>query len=72
MVRRWRLIFWALVEGFHTRLHERMDRRNLEFYTFKDDPDNWDYTDRTYTSPSVHYMGGARPPDGGRPEDRID
>jgi hypothetical protein len=33
MVRRIRLTFWSVLGRLHDRLHEMMDRRNLEFWT---------------------------------------
>ena len=36
MVGRIRLIFWQLAARVHDRLHEIMDRRNLEFWTAQD------------------------------------
>ena len=58
MVRRIRLtisgLFWLAAAKVHDRLHEIMDRHNLEA---------WSDSNVTYESPAVHYMGQHRPPD---------
>ena len=67
MVRRIRLTFWRVLDRVHVRLHEMMDRRNLDFYTYKNDPDNWDFTVPSYPSTVTYdgrdagYTGAADP-----------
>ena len=48
MVGRIRLIFWSVLDRLHVRLHEMMDRRNLEHWTAEAFAKDWDS--------NVHYM----------------